>query len=147
MFTFCSTSATEKFFLGAPWPFPEKWHLGQTREEPRVPRSAGDYSLGLAKNNQILELVVMVAEPCEHSVGTVFTSRPPWIGGSRARGLASRALRGPGAAVLASRTLYWPREFPHLLNWELRLGKWWQWLALDAKVGLGGGGGEAALEN
>lgn len=52
MFTFCSTSATEKFFLGAPWPFPEKGRLGQTREEPCVPRSVGGYSLGLANNNQ-----------------------------------------------------------------------------------------------
>lgn len=52
MFTFCSTSATEKFFLRAPWLFPEKGRLGQTREEPRVPRSVGGYSLEFAKNNQ-----------------------------------------------------------------------------------------------
>lgn len=84
----------------------------------------GTTARGLLRITRILELVVMVAQPCEYSVGTLFTSRPPWIGGGRAWGLASRALCGPGAAVLASRTLYWPREFPRLLNWELRLGKW-----------------------
>lgn len=37
----------------------------------------GTTARGLLRITRILELVVMVAQPCEYSVSTIFTSRPP----------------------------------------------------------------------